>query len=332
MPEARRFELGFDHGQCRFCGSSLGQREFWTETYAGSGQSLRRCGHCAGVYLAPDFTVDGLQRFYTEHYRRLFPAEVAWRDSARFFAWRGDAELARRRLALIAGQLPAAARLFEMGSGFGAFLGEAARLRADLRLSASEPDASHRQRLLGTARVAFVEGPGVLPDASLDALVAFHVLEHLADPRGFLVEVARLLAPGGLAWIEVPDLFADWRSRNYVQPAHLSYFDAELLARLARAAGLEVRYCGSHPAGGELAENLWLELRAARGSGAAPLEAATAARLAAIDGRLERVAWGWRERLKRLLKRTALGLLGAGLVGEWQRWRQYRRRQRAEAP
>lgn len=323
MPERDVFELAADHGQCRFCAASSGQRQFWRETFAGSGQELRRCAHCAGVYLAPDLTAASLQGFYREHYRRLFPAEVIWRSRERFFAWRGDRQVAQQRLALIEAQLPAAAQLFEMGSGFGAFLGAVARRRPDVRLLASEPDLAQREALLDGAAVRFVDGLEALPAASLDALVAFHVLEHLVAPRAFLAEVRRCLKVGGRAWIEVPDLMSGWTRRNYVQPAHLSYFAAAQLERLARAEGLQVLGCGSHPLGGALAENLWLVLacRAEDPSGALP--AAPAAEVSAVDRRLERVGWGWRDRLRRLLKRSLVGLLGAGPLGEWQRWRQH---------
>ncbi|WAH57631.1 hypothetical protein LZ023_32495 [Pseudomonas silvicola] len=42
------------------------------------------------------------------------------------------------------------------------------------------------------------------------------------------------------------------------------------------------------------------------------------------------MGWGLRDRLKNFGKRRVLGLLGAGLVGELQRWRQYRARLRQE--
>jgi SAM-dependent methyltransferase len=322
--------LAADMGQCRLCGATQAQRHFWPEVYAGSGQQLRRCGHCAAVYLAPGFTEAGLSEFYAGPYRRLFPAEVPWRSVSRFFAWRGDAEVARQRLSLIEAKLPRDGRLFEMGSGFGAFLGQAATLRQDLRLSASEPDLSHREALLNQADVAFVGALPDLPSESLDAIVAFHVLEHLIDPLGFLEQAASALCVGGQLWIEVPDLMDDWRTRLFVHPAHLSYFSADNLCRLAEAAGLEVIHCGSHPLA-SLAGTLWLEARRPENLASSPVAPAAAEDVSAIDRWIERVGWGWKDRLKIKAKRMALALLGPGLVGELQRWRQHRERLR-ESP
>ncbi|WP_409277668.1 class I SAM-dependent methyltransferase [Pseudomonas defluvii] len=321
--------LAADCGQCRLCGSTEAQRHFWPEVYARSGQQLRRCGHCAAVYLAPGFTEAGLSRFYEGAYRRLFPAEVPWHSTTRFFAWRGDRETARLRLSLIAPKLPQKAHLFEMGSGFGAFLGEASMLRPDLQLTASEPDTSHRGALLAHAQVAFINDLTALPAEHLDALVAFHVLEHLIDPRGFLEQAARTLRVGGQLWIEVPDLMSDWQTRLFVHPAHLSYFCADNLQRLAEAAGLQVTYCGAHPLTA-LPGTLWLEAKRPERLVQSPMAPAAKASVNTIDQWIERVDWGLKDRLKAMLKRAALSLLGAGALGELQRWRQHRARQRQE--
>lgn len=314
-------ELAADDGACRCCGATTRQRAVWPEVYAGTGQELRRCGHCAAAYLAPDFTEETLARFYAHDYRRLFPAEAPWRSEARFFAWRGDLPIAQRRLQWISPQLATGTRLLEMGSGFGAFLGAAAAARPDLDLWAIEPDLDHRARLLGDARVTFVPDLQAVPDASVDAVVAFHVLEHLPDPRGFLQTLVRILAPGGRAWIEVPDVMSDWRSRNYVQPAHLSYFSDSVLQRLALSAGLEAVQCGAHPAGGVLADNLWMEVRRPAQPCVSPLAIASTEEVRRLDARLDSVCWGLRDRLRRALKRAIVRAFGPGLPGEVQRWR-----------
>lgn len=328
MPEQRDdWGLAADTGQCRACGSSAWQRSFWPEVYAHSGQTLRRCGHCALVYLAPGFSEAGLARFYAERYRQLFPAEVPWRNTARFFAWRADREVARQRLALIAPHMPSGGQLFEMGSGFGAFLGQAALLRGDLQLSASEPDTSNRQALLDRAAVRFIDDLAEVPAQCLDGLVAFHVLEHLIDPRGFLEQAACALREGGRLWIEVPDLMSDWQTRLFVHPAHLSYFCADSLQRLAEAAGLQVSYCGPNPLP-LLAGTLWLEATRPAAVVPQPLAGAAAETIAAIDQWVTRVGWRPKDRLKAVCKALALTLLGPGLVGEWQRWRQARQQER----
>jgi SAM-dependent methyltransferase len=49
------------------------------------------------------------------------------------------------------------------------------------------------------------EGLGPVPDSSQDFVVASHVLEHLANPLRMLDEMHRVLRPGGMALILLPD-------------------------------------------------------------------------------------------------------------------------------
>src|SRR5450755_3335666 len=44
-----------------------------------------------------------------------------------------------------------------------------------------------------------------LPDASQDFVICSHVLEHVAEPIGLVADVYRVLRPGGIALILLPD-------------------------------------------------------------------------------------------------------------------------------
>lgn len=76
------------------------------------------------------------------------------------------------------------------------------------------PDAVHSARAAGIdCRLCNLElAPWPLPDASVDALVALDVLEHLRHPELALAEARRVLRPGGCVIVNVPNHF-DWRGR-----------------------------------------------------------------------------------------------------------------------
>ena len=82
-----------------------------------------------------------------------------------------------------------------------------------------------------------------------DAIHCAQVLEHVLDPEACVARIASLLAPGGVAFVEVPNDFnvlqetaraklgkAAW----WVAPDHhLNYFDGASLAALLARHGLE---------------------------------------------------------------------------------------------
>jgi ubiquinone/menaquinone biosynthesis C-methylase UbiE len=101
-----------------------------------------------------------------------------------------------------------------------------------------------RERLGDPPHVSYFRTAGSdLPDVgdeSVDAIWSFDVFVHVAplDQAGYLDEMARLLAPGGVALIH----HADGRNRG-VQPSSAGWrspMSARLFARLAERRGLRV--------------------------------------------------------------------------------------------
>ena len=93
-----------------------------------------------------------------------------------------------------------------------------------------------------------------LASGSFGSALAIAVLEHVPDDSAALREVARVLLPGGRAWVTVPHalrhiapVFRGANRRHDKRLGHLRRYEAEALVEAARAVGLEpveIQYTG----------------------------------------------------------------------------------------
>lgn len=101
------------------------------------------------------------------------------------------------------------------------------------------PAARAHASKLGIATVA---SPAELDDASADVIVSNHALEHSLSPYHELVELRRILRPGGRLVIGLP--VDDWRTQRRPDPAnpdhHLFTWTPQLISNLLQAAEFAV--------------------------------------------------------------------------------------------
>ncbi len=236
--------------RCRACGSP----ELFAIRCRGDHRVLR-CRPCGFLTIKTGIDEERLDDVYQD-YLPTDPAEIAsWEREQRPVIGRALKELAR---------LAPGRRLLEIGAGFGFFL-EAART-AGFEVDGLEPSASgrrHAREQFGLELRATPLADSAVADASLDVVCAFYVIEHLADPRAFLHEVARVLAPGGLVLVRWPHTTPLARCLDalrirhdlYHAPWHLSDFTPETAQRLLEQTGFErvaTRTLGGSAAGGRL--------------------------------------------------------------------------------
>lgn len=80
-----------------------------------------------------------------------------------------------------------------------------------------------------------------LPDASVDVVVNFQVIEHLWDQGQFVAECLRVLRPGGVLLISTPNRITFSPGRDTpVNPFHTRELNAVELTELLESAGFEV--------------------------------------------------------------------------------------------
>lgn len=84
------------------------------------------------------------------------------------------------------------------------------------------------------------------PDGEFDLVILWHVLEHVHSPRDLLAEVSRILKPGGLLLVAVPN-FGSWEARwsgsgwfHLDVPRHLTHFTPRTLRGVLEGSGLKL--------------------------------------------------------------------------------------------
>lgn len=155
----------------------------------------------------------------------------------------------RKTLSRLAQASPPGRRLLEIGVGSGSFL-NAARERSYevMGCDLSVPICSRVHRAYG---IAMHSGPltALTGENRFDVIVMNHVLEHVHQPIEFLQDVRRLLSPGGVVHIAVPNITC-WEARlsgwTSFEPYHLIYFTPQTLRRTVSASGLAIDRITTH--------------------------------------------------------------------------------------
>jgi SAM-dependent methyltransferase len=137
-------------------------------------------------------------------------------------------------------------RLLEVGAAAGFFLDEARRAGFDtLGVEVAAGMAAFAREELGLEVLEAEFEQADLPRATFDVVCAWHVLEHVADPNGFLAKAAEVLAPEGILALEVPNVAGRTARRagvawDCLQPGyHRLHFSPSSLSSLLGRGGFE---------------------------------------------------------------------------------------------
>lgn len=161
---------------------------------------------------------------------------------------------------------PARGRLLDVGCGAGYFLDAARSAGWQVTgVEVSDAAAAAARSELGLDVYTGVLADAGLPANDFDLVTMFEVLEHMRDPGAALNEAHRLLRPGGLLALEVPNDMDAYRAGLaradqrwwVIPPVHLYYFNASSLSRWLLMSGFEpVHLSTEGSVGGDLLSQL----------------------------------------------------------------------------
>jgi SAM-dependent methyltransferase len=207
-----------------------------------------RCGGCGLMRLDPQPTAAQLRRYYPDAYWFAPGEDTAgrWEEAYRRLVL-GDhvrfVERALRRAFLAGCQGP----LLDVGCGGGLFLGMMReRGFRVVGLDVSPEAARSAWQRHGAPALCATLDRAPLGARTFACITMFHVLEHLSDPRAFLITAHRLLMAGGRLVVQVPNA-ASWQARllgpswnGMDVPRHLFDFRGCDLEKLLTSCGFAV--------------------------------------------------------------------------------------------
>jgi SAM-dependent methyltransferase len=226
---------------CEACGAPLGPARL-----AYRGLRYRRCGACGTRALAAMPSEDDLRVRYEAAYPRVFTPSRIGAPRREMFG--GVLEHVRRHMA--------PGRLLDVGCGGGHFL-RAARAEGWRGVGSDLSHSACRAATVAAGTPVAQAEATALPfrDGALDAVTLVNVLDHTASARRALHEAARVLRPGGLLVVRVPNgpvhagaartlarlgPLARLRGLDAFPILHVFAFGRRALVRLVSGAGFDV--------------------------------------------------------------------------------------------
>jgi 2-polyprenyl-3-methyl-5-hydroxy-6-metoxy-1,4-benzoquinol methylase len=224
--------------ECDLCGSTDFQRLSDTDR-RGQPLSTVLCKCCGLVRHASIPSEAQLSAFYATDYRKAYHGERTPGARRIMRAWKNGERICRR----IAAFLRPGCRVLEVGAGIGCTVKvfEQAGFLAEGIDPGGEFLKFSRRHLQANVHVNTLENlPG---HQRCDVVLLVHVIEHLRSPRAALQHISGLLGPGGMLYVECPNLQAPFARRHALfHSAHLHNFVPATLQMLAEACGYELRH------------------------------------------------------------------------------------------
>ena len=213
-----------------------------------SGLELYRCPECAFLF-APRRAAENLQALYGAQYFDEYPGGEAYEEDEEQRRYE-----ARIRVALVQRYVHAG-RLYEVGAAAGHFLDEARKAGFEVSgIEPARPVAERARARLGVdVQAGFVEQADLAP-GSFDVICAWHVLEHLAEPRTALEKLRTALRPDGHLLLEVPNIESVYARRRgkswfHLDPDHhVGHYARRSLGVVLERAGFDVLGMETFPA------------------------------------------------------------------------------------
>lgn len=222
---------------CPVCDGTEARRRFEIEAFS---QCVTVCNECGLGRLHPLPDPETVRSYYPDEY--YGEPGVKFQPLVEGLV----RAVGARHVAFVTAGIPDGARILDVGCGRGVILGALADRGYEVHGIEISEEAASGADPRASVRIASTVAAADYPEAYFDQVIIWHVFEHLADPRGTLDAVHRILKPGGRLIVAVPN-FSSLQARlsgaawfHLDLPRHLYQFPLAGLKTLLGRTGFEV--------------------------------------------------------------------------------------------
>ena len=209
-------------------------------------RGVLKCAGCGFIFLAPsnkkiDYSGKGYRKKFGPSLKRTASSREIFNLYSKF-----QEPILNNLRPLLNKKM----KVLDIGCSTGHFLHSLkGRVAQRVGLELSEDAVKFIRKNLGIKVYSKLLGSEPIKEGPFDLITCLQALEHMEDPLKFLKEAGKILKPGGILYIEVPNaedaLLKIYENKGYgdfyFREAHVSYFAPKTLKKLLGRAGFKGR-------------------------------------------------------------------------------------------
>lgn len=202
-----------------------------------------KCENCSLIMTNPGPTEQFLRNFYSgSSYRGLYKGQIFKKDlEFDNAAEKAAVNLDHFRQLVEQFNILRAGKLLDYGCAVGRSMAEIKNAFPQSEVFGIEAGADTRAIAEKVLKHVWASIDEIDPGYSFELITVFHVLEHLYSPKLFLSETRKLLSPGGIMVVEVPN-FELYSGSKPFHVGHIFHFTPKTFSNLCNATGMKILY------------------------------------------------------------------------------------------
>jgi 2-polyprenyl-3-methyl-5-hydroxy-6-metoxy-1,4-benzoquinol methylase len=230
--------------KCKICGDNCNVRfkfKIYNQSFREEGEDCYYCKQCDFMFIHPVPDIELLKSRYDYHGEVVYKKFRLKRDFSK------EAEFFHANHLRIISKTKPSGRLCEIGCATGGFLMAAKNWGFDVTgVEISKPMAKYGREEIGLDIKAGTIHDAGFAKESFDVVYSWHCLEHTPNFREVVAEIYRILKPGGVFMLGIPNgRFIMTRlvgpKCRHVAAGHLSYFSPRSIRKIMEKQGFNIR-------------------------------------------------------------------------------------------